>query len=176
MQKQENLKKREHSLTNRVDDQCLQSKMSSDEESNDGSECSSVSSVKADQSEQIENRYEEVIGRLQNIDNNKIGQFDSSNVGFHQEIRKPMSEIKADRKAYDYIGITEDVMALTAKSPFLEAFSNLRKIYEFIFHMHYAYGVKLSSELSPEKDKLLRETLNKSICKFIQRPNGLFNT
>jgi hypothetical protein len=46
MRKQENLKKREHSLTTRVDDQSLQSKMATEVGSIHGSNSSTVSSIK----------------------------------------------------------------------------------------------------------------------------------
>jgi hypothetical protein len=110
--------------------------------------------------------YANISNSIDLMGDDQIGQYRSGNAYFRDIIAR-MNEIRTRTLNNDFHQILEMMTNLKEDDEFLEKYSNLRGIYEFVFHMFDIYEVPLDGTVPPQDDRLLRTTMKKAAGKKI---------
>jgi hypothetical protein len=141
---------------------------SSDEENKDDDSETVVKSVEdATNSKWIT----QAIGELHEQD---IGGFNTSNKNFVAHL-KATAAIRDTVSPTDYPELTKGVMAIMNLNTTEKTFSSLKKISEFIIHLHNKYKVNFHPGLTNDKNRILQSTMESMYRKLKKHIQSISN-
>jgi hypothetical protein len=116
--------------------------------------------------ETLESISQSIYGRIALIKEAEIGNFSKNNDSFVDYVNRTI-DVRNKCLPFDFALMYQKMSALMDAPSTKNTFMELRKVYEFIIHIHKVYEVLLVPDSRPEDDKLFLETLETFFRKYM---------
>ena len=97
----------------------------------------------------------------------EIGGFRRSNTVL-KRFSKEVNKIRDDTQGSNYESIASLMLKLLEKDEYCHLFEELRRMYEFIIHIHNKYSVKLNKDISDEVDCATSQMMESAFRKYTE--------
>ncbi len=97
----------------------------------------------------------------------EIGGFTRNNTVMRR-FSKEVKKIRDDTQGSNYESIASQMLKLLEKDKYCHLFEELRRMYEFIIHMHNKYSVKLNKDISDEVDRSTAQMMQSACRKYTE--------